>query len=1311
MLCSNMRRSIHLIFLKLFTLGSYVCNTQKRHSLQEKFLEKVVVLYGRILISLLLLPFGALSTVDAYAVVNSAYPLEFSLNRNKSISPDKSNVLSISLTATNVTCKGLSNGSVTSTIAGASGGSVNYTLTPGSGSNSTGLFTNLSAGVYTVLVDDAGITATASIIITEPTAILSSAISSQLNVLCKGGSTGSVTVAGIGGTAGYTYSIDGGLTFQSIDTFGSLVAGSYNITILDANGCTAIQPVSIIEPSLSLSSSITSQTNVLCKGGTTGSVTVAGIGGTALYTYSIDGGLTFQATGTFGLLASGSYSIAVKDAHGCTVNQPVSIIEPALSLGSSIISQSNVLCKGGATGSVTVSGIGGTAGYTYSIDGGATYQASGTFGSLIVGTYTIRVKDTNGCIFDRPILITEPALALSVLSSSNSPVCSNATLNLSATGTGGTGTFTYSWSGPNSFSSTSQNPSIVNPPVSASGNYTVTIKDANNCSAISTTAVSVYSAPTVTASASISSICAGGSVTLTSSSNIPPPPSLPAPVMTFANFSSGGTVASADWTSRPDGYITNGLTFHSNDNSSFYLSDSRAQNGTKTETVMQTQAYNTVGYSTLALDFWHYYRFNNSTNESAKVQVSTDGTTWITVANYTTTLGASNGFINENINLIAYINKPVFYIRFYYYSDLRARYWAIDNVTLTGLSTTAAPIISWSSNPAGYSSSVANPPTVSPATTTTYTATYTNPVTGCSNSASTTITVNPTPIVTIQPNYCAVPGHVRLTANGGATYTWSTGETTNPIFTDIANTYGVTTTNAFGCTGSAFLPVSTELVVNGDFSGGNTGFTNAYGYTTAANGLFPEGLYGVGADPTFFHSNFWGRDHTSNSGKFLIVNGIGSAGVVIWQETVTVVPHTDYYFSAWAISLNSVPPYADLQFNVNGSLVGTTAPLAARAGNNNPPYNWQRFYGNWNSGTATTAIIQIVDLQTALGGNDFGLDDVSFGTLAPIPFTISPSVNPSATACSGKTMYLKANITGGRSPITYSWTGPNGFTSNQKDPVIPNVTVGHSGLYTLSVIDGYGCDPVIGSVNATVLPSPTPQISSISGNTTVCPGSLEKYWTAVQSNVTNSWSATGGAIVGSAVTDFVDIQWGVSGNGLISLTSTNTVNGCDSMVTKSILIQDIIPPTLAVPASFGFCVEDLFSAAIVSNLLKINPSPDYYLFKKGSTVLDLDPTTFADNCTPVNQLVIHWRIDYSSSTPTPSISGTGQFSSYLNDIIFPGDGITFLDVTHTITYWLVDTSGNESVHKTVNITIHPRPAVSYYEQNTSSNFNSFLKKS
>src|SRR6476469_9897919 len=151
------------------------------------------------------------------------------------------------------------------------------------------------------------------------------------------------------------------------------------MTVKDANGCTATQAVTITQPAAALSASITSQTNVLCFGNSTGSVTVAGAGGTGAYTYSKDG-ITFVASGTFGSLAAGPYTITVKDANGCAATQAVTITQPAAALSASITSQTNVLCFGNSTGSVTVAGAGGTGAYTYSKDG-ITFVASGTFGS------------------------------------------------------------------------------------------------------------------------------------------------------------------------------------------------------------------------------------------------------------------------------------------------------------------------------------------------------------------------------------------------------------------------------------------------------------------------------------------------------------------------------------------------------------------------------------------------------------------------------------------------------------------------------------------------------------------------------------------------------------------------------------------------------------------------------------------------------------------------------------------------------------------------------------------------------------------
>src|SRR5207249_11447911 len=133
-----------------------------------------------------------------------------------------------------------------------------------------------------------------------------------------------------------------GVTFGNSGTFNNLAAGSYTVTVKDANGCSTTQPVTISEPASALASSISSQTNVGCFGGLTGSVTVAGSGGTSPYTYAIDG-TTFGNSGNFSSLAAGSYTITVKDANGCTTTQPVTITQPAAALSSSIRDRKSVV--------------------------------------------------------------------------------------------------------------------------------------------------------------------------------------------------------------------------------------------------------------------------------------------------------------------------------------------------------------------------------------------------------------------------------------------------------------------------------------------------------------------------------------------------------------------------------------------------------------------------------------------------------------------------------------------------------------------------------------------------------------------------------------------------------------------------------------------------------------------------------------------------------------------------------------------------------------------------------------------------------
>lgn len=368
-------------------------------------------------------------------------------------------------------------------------------------------------------------------------------------------------------------------------------------------------------------------------------------------------------------------------------------------------------------------------------------------------------------------------------------------------------------------------------------------------------------------------------------------------------------------------------------------------------------------------------------------------------------------------------------------------------------------------------------------------------VNACGNgtiSSNYAITVKPLPIATITANYCAVPGKIQLTASGGDTYLWNTGQTVNPILVDLAGNYSVTATLG-GCTSTPFaLNVGQELVINGDFTAGNTGFTSGYNYNPDIAGnqeLYNDtgnNGYAVGTNGQNYHTNFWGIDHTNNptgSKNFMLVNGHGST-ITIWQQTVNVQPNTDYYFSAWAMSLNNGGPYARLRFEVNGVQVGTTANLGTGPSNATEALAnnyWTRFYSDpiWNSGSLNGPItIKIVNLESSADGNDFALDDISFGTLAALPFSIVAAGNTGndSTLCTGETFNLFTNLTNGKDPITYSWTGPNGFTSTLANPSISNVTTANSGNYTLTVTDGYNCGSQTKSVNLTVSPlliSPT----------------------------------------------------------------------------------------------------------------------------------------------------------------------------------------------------------------------------------------------
>ncbi len=160
-----------------------------------------------------------------------------------------------------------------------------------------------------------------------------------------------------------------------------------------------------------------------------------------------------------------------------------------------------------------------------------------------------------------------------------------------------------------------------------------------------------------------------------------------------SNSSFGGTPENAVWTLRPDGYtymsffVDPAETFHSNDNSQFYLSNSDEQGpdypAPYTETILESPGFSTVGYTTVTLQIYHYFLPNLAT-DGGYVEASTDGINWTNVVVYHTTRGTASAFEQRSIDISVYAGNATVYVRFRYVATF-GFYWAIDNVTITGL--------------------------------------------------------------------------------------------------------------------------------------------------------------------------------------------------------------------------------------------------------------------------------------------------------------------------------------------------------------------------------------------------------------------------------------------------------------------------------------------------------------------------------------------------------------------------------------------------------------------------------------------------
>lgn len=918
---------------------------------------------------------------------------------------------------TNVTCSGGTNGDATVLANGGTPGySFSWNTTPVQSAASANA---LSAGTYTVTVTDLNLCATtANVIITEPPA-LSVSISSQNNVSCNAGNNGDATALASGGSPGYTYSWNTA-PVQSGATASNLSAGTYTVTATDLNSCAATNTVTITEP-VTLTVSITSQTNVFCSGGNTGSATAAGAGGTGTYSYSWNT-TPVQNTATANNLSAGTYTVTVTDQNFCSTNTSVTITQSS-TLSVNILSQTNVSCNGGTNGSAIALASGGAPGYTYSWNS-APAQAAATANNLSAGNYTVTVTDLNLCTSTASVTITEPAV-LSVSVNSQVNVLCNGGNNGSATtsANGGVIPYSYSWNTvPVQTAATASN--------LTAGTYTVTLTDNNSCT--STASVLITEPPVLTASISSSNnvLCNGGN-----SGNA------------TASAAGGSPGYLYSWNTSP---VQSGVTAFNLTAGTYTVTatDLNACSSTASVTITEPTAlsvavtaqtnvscFNGSNGNATALANGGSPGYTYSWN-SSPVQNGTSASN-LTAGTYTVTATDLNACTATST---VTITQPTA-ISFTIASSVSPTCFGLSNGSIHTTTTggTGAYSYVWSPNVSTADSAVAQPAG-------TYNITVTD-ANLCSQSLSSTLTNPPLLTVNASNNTSICRGLSTnlnaVTAGGtpGLTYSWSNSvntvsQTVQPVTT---TNYTVTVTDSKNCTAvdstliTVFQPMVIHLgndtaICQGDILTLNAGagFTSYQWQDLSSsqtfNAFFPDQFFVTGVDPN------------GCIVKDTIVVNVNPLPVIGLQDTLRICP-------------------------------GTTGNLSANPGYIN--YVWNT--GQFTSGiSVNSAGIEKVIVQDANGCVNI---DSTVVLLHPVP-QLSIAAQP-LIGCEPLDVTTQNNsVLNGSTVQTWSWQiGPN-----TESGINPTTTLSNAGTYNLYLQATTNSNCVVDTLMPNyILVNPTPQ--------------------------------------------------------------------------------------------------------------------------------------------------------------------------------------------------------------------------------------------
>jgi gliding motility-associated-like protein len=356
-----------------------------------------------------------------------------------------------------------------------SGGMPNYTYSIDNGVTfqANNVFINLSAGNYDVVVRDLNNCELTALV--EVMALPSVAFNVNLtDPFCNGDNSGSLEFVNIiDGTAPFSFSIDNGNNFQAIELFDNQTSGIYDVVVMDDNGCQTIDQVELVDPQ-QLSTDF-DLVPVSCFGESDGQIDFTNSqGGVGNFVFSIDNGVSFQASNQFTGLLAGNYDVVMQDANGCELTDNV-VVDTPFPLDFDIGS-TNLNCYEDNSGEIEFTNMsGGTVNYEYSVDGGANFQTIETFVNLAVGNYDLTMRDANGCLITDFVTLNQPD-QLEINAVEIDVTCyGKCDGMLGATITGGAAPYNYFWSG-NGIDATGIEVTNL-----CAGDYNLYIQDDNGC--------------------------------------------------------------------------------------------------------------------------------------------------------------------------------------------------------------------------------------------------------------------------------------------------------------------------------------------------------------------------------------------------------------------------------------------------------------------------------------------------------------------------------------------------------------------------------------------------------------------------------------------------------------------------------------------------------------------------------------------------------------------------------------------------------------------------------------------------------------